>query len=405
LRETSKNTYVFEGFEYFWDEQKAIASQNPFGPPTADLIRSIRILPINSDPTMEDGDEDGILDIDEFEWNKIDERYKGVSPLKADTVESLYPELLAKGSSNSDSNPIYLEIKGNHIKINIRYSFSNNDSNITKEELLNGAKYVWSHSYDVPNNESDIKDQLSYFRGKLYDFYPGMKITVELNFIEIDNNSIEINYFNENTAGRSQIFDTYHKSWFNSNNSIIEVYKKQASNGFILEDNLIPYVFSHELGHAMGLADAYGELKMGDDLNDGFSICTEIEDPNSEFPKINGYAEFNAGEIMVTNGLPCSNDIEMILQAFCENRVQWFYANPTDIKNQEKFISKAIKNPIIIYQRKYRVITTDKETGERKDTEETLYRAYKQYEEISDTNPVTTTNKTEIEGYLNNTNN
>jgi hypothetical protein len=51
---------------------------------------------------------------------------------------------------------------------------------------------------------------------------------------------------------------------------------------------------------------------------------------------------------MSTNGLSSSNDIEMVLQAFIENRMQYFYAD--DQRNKEGvYLSKAIKNPIIVY--------------------------------------------------------
>jgi hypothetical protein len=53
---------------------------------------------------------------------------------------------------------------------------------------------------------------------------------------------------------------------------------------------------------------------------------------------------------MAPMGLPCSNDIEMILQAFIEQETQWFYHNPEDKNVNKWIISKAIKNPIIIYE-------------------------------------------------------
>jgi uncharacterized protein YecE (DUF72 family) len=48
----------------------------------------------------------------------------------------------------------------------------------------------------------------------------------------------------------------------------------------------------------------------------------------------------------------------MILQAFCENRMQYFYANEKDIYKKKKYISTVIKNPIVIYEK------TDDKTGE-----------------------------------------
>jgi hypothetical protein len=94
-----------------------------------------------------------------------------------------------------------------------------------------------------------------------------------------------------------------------------------------------------------------------------------------EFPYTDGkiYNRFDAGEIMLIDGLPCSNDIEMILQAFIEEKTQWFYVDSELIKKGEKHISKAIKNPIIIYE----VIEKKDENG---NPIETSYHEYRQYE-------------------------
>jgi hypothetical protein len=100
----------------------------------------------------------------------------------------------------------------------------------------------------------------------------------------------------------------------------------------------------------MGLADAYAKN------NNGFGVYTGYEDPNLEFSEINHdeNGTYKAGEIMASNGLPCTNDIEMILQAFIEGKNQYFYFyyDPTEQPTYELLISKAIKNPIIIYEAK-----------------------------------------------------
>jgi hypothetical protein len=301
-----------------------------------------RILPLNSDPTSEDGDEDGILDIDEFEWNGIDELYKDVSPLKADTVESLYPELSDPTGHNQEDNPVYLEIKGNNIKIYVRYNFLDNDPSIAKEHLIVGAKYNWSHSYD-----SNTKEILDHFNGKLYDFYPGMKITVELNFIDTKSHSIDIEV-HDNEKGKL----SYHNSiygWTISNDlKYVKLFRKQDAQVTHSNDTL-KYIFSHELGHVFGLGDAYPEP------NDGYEVYTKYTDPNLEFNNAHGYGTFDAGDIMSTNGLSSSNDIEMVLQAFVENKMQFFSPTPNkfDISTimyfGKTYLSIAIKNPLIIY--------------------------------------------------------
>jgi hypothetical protein len=234
---------------------------------------------------------------------------------------------------------------GINIKINIRYCFSSDDSELTKEELLDNAKYIWSHSYDTPDNGSNDKSQLPYFKGKLYDFYPGMKITVELNFIESSDNCITINYY-ENNTDRSYTYSVTSDNTPIDSKTIINVYKKPERKTNPYEKAF--HTFSHELGHAFGLADAYADEK----VNRGFQIYTDYNDPNLEIPSfsLNYIGSYDSGEIMGSNGLPCSNDIEMILQRFSENKKQ-FFVNSSNIYENELLLSKAIKNPILIYEK------------------------------------------------------
>jgi hypothetical protein len=395
-----KNTYVQNGLKRFI----ASADKNDS---ILETLNSVRILPLNSDPTMVDGDSDGILDIDEFEWNEIDERYRNISPLRADTVESLYPEFSGLYNFYKKRKPIYLDIEGNHITINIRYSFNNDDSEteienlydfnntelestekrkLTKQDLLDGVVEIWSHSYDTSDNVNNDITELGYFRGKLYDFYPGMKITVELNFIESSNDCIKINYYNENTAGNSHIAFDNSKRWFNYNSSIINVYQKWEDGEPKSVENIL-HSFSHEFGHAMGLADAYGSQ------NNGYEIYSSYKDPNLEFqyidPNFSKHGTFDAGEIMVNNGNPCSNDIEMILQAFIDKQIQWFCFEPTIYPGYKVSISKAIKNPVIIYKKSIEVKINNKGEIETEKKLVPTYHAYKQYE-----------NKNELEEFL-----
>ena len=72
------------------------------------------VLPIISDPTSEDGDGDGIFDVNE-KWNGIDERYKNILALKSDTIESLYPEL----RKNDENKPFYISVNKNDIYFNM----------------------------------------------------------------------------------------------------------------------------------------------------------------------------------------------------------------------------------------------------------------------------------------------
>jgi hypothetical protein len=380
----SNYTYVVDGLTRY---KKNKTGNDPVK--WESLINSVLVLPIFSDPTSVDGDEDGILDTDEFVWNGIDERYKNISPLKADTVESIYSDLLQPGSHNSNSNPIYLEIRRNHIKINIRYTFTSGDSALKKEVLLGSAAEIWSQSYDIPDDETNDKILLDYFKGKLYDFYPGMKITVELNFIETIENSIDIITFDKTVGERSNIDESTNIKWHNNPNSKIRLYRTQVVDTPNFTDEEQFYIFSHELGHAMGIEDAYAEA------NDGYQIYTDYTDPNLEFPFIDSskYGAFDAGEIMVLNGQPCSNDLEMILQAFVEGRKQSFYPSGRIsffLKGRSLSISKAIKNPVIVYEKIDRdddgkIIKTTYRIWERKsNTYKDIYNKTDMLEHVSE---------------------
>jgi hypothetical protein len=107
---------------------------------------------------------------------------------------------------------------------------------------------------------------------------------------------------------------------------------------------------------------------------------------------------------MAPMGLPCSNDIEMILQAFIEERTQWFYANPELIQNNERYISKAIKNPIIIYEKKEKIRIINVEKGKDEIETITTYHEYRQYEnefnEIRDENNNKITDEKYMEKYI-----
>jgi hypothetical protein len=72
LAKTGKYTYVEAGYDDFLKNQEEFERRKVNGPVPLDVIMSVRILPINSDPTMEDGDEDGYKDKSDPEpLNKI----------------------------------------------------------------------------------------------------------------------------------------------------------------------------------------------------------------------------------------------------------------------------------------------------------------------------------------------
>lgn len=82
---------------------------------------------------------------------------------------------------------------------------------------------------------------------------------------------------------------------------------------------------AHEFGHVFGLKDAYG-----DDNGDPF-VPETLEIPADDLMR----KEVDRWPYRLTN-----NDIEMVLQAFVENKMQHFYINSFDNYSS---ISKVIR--------------------------------------------------------------
>jgi hypothetical protein len=89
----------------------------------------------------------------------------------------------------------------------------------------------------------------------------------------------------------------------------------------------------------------------------------------------------------------------MVLQAFIERRTQWFYFEPSDYPDYVVSISKAIKNPIIIYEEVEIINDIQIVIG---------YHEYRQYEnkfnEIRDENNNKITDEKYMENYIVNNN-
>lgn len=297
--------YVKQGLERYCK----VTGENSNKPKYIDSLLECSILPIKSDPTSADGDGDGILDINE-KWNGIDERYKNISPLKADTIESLYPELrlnYPKGNNKSD-NAVYLDIKDNNIIIFCDMAeLENNQLEVVRQAL----------------NEYWAKD----FKGGLYDFYPGMEISTKIRFVH-NNGKIKVKFIqDDDITKRSSTFINDVKIFYV--NDISECMDTIA----------------HEFGHVFKLKDAYpyncdlliDSLEKYFSPNQGKTPLTIYNSNKDE--KRNEL--WMAGEIMSVNKSVNINDIEMVLQAFVEDKMQHF------VPTSNKKISKAIKTPYI----------------------------------------------------------
>ncbi len=273
------------------------------------------VLPIISDPTSEDGDGDGIFDVNE-KWNGIDERYKNILALKSDTIESLYPEL----RKNDENKPFYISVNKNDIYFNIKI---NNNDRI--EQIRDAISSYWDGKYF----------------GDIYDFYPGMKINVKTRITQTENsNSIEV------------VFEQSTKRSVTSMNKII-IYSSSLETN---EDTKA--TIAHEFGHIFGLADAY--------LESGVFNYSCIEFVNSITGSIKtaqrpyGLLPYNFSDesceidvfteimsICNTKSVVCSNDIEMILN----NNAGIHYAKFTPHFYVSK-ISNAIKTPYLLLYNK-----------------------------------------------------
>ncbi len=292
-----------------------------------------RFLPIISDPTMQDSDKDGILDPDEYTNLTTDSRYDNINPLKADNLETLYPELTQNSKTNVDTNPIYLDIRKNTIYIDVKYKL--NDKAYELSDIIKPG------STDCYTNEDIIIKSISdkwntEIQGNIFDFYPGMSIKIEVNLIEALPKEKYIEFIVGDNGGGFASFEE--QNWYTNNLKYINI--------FINNDHGEPYsevrrltTPAHEFGHTLGVTDLYGYTKL---KNYDWRLQPVIYDiskttENEIWYNLDGNNV--DGDLMYNFGMVRPNDIEMVLQAYCYNQEQYF--RPEFDKENE--VSKAIK--------------------------------------------------------------
>lgn len=313
------------------------------GKSLSDMLSEIYVLPVLSDPTKADGDNDGVLDKDETKWDGIDKRYEKVGPMHKDTVETLFP-VLKRHRQIMTSNP-YLEINDNDVILYLNVIIKGDKNNLASNSLdlgtddtlkdlaINGIVDRWSGSYD----------------GNQYDFYEGLKVNFRVEISETSSpsffrNIIEIT-IKDNVCGVSNMSNV---DWKAGCNRFVTVYSsycgdknhngKDASNCETYQKKLFtPEVYegtiAHEFGHVFGLMDMYSDSY----ANHGYEPISNEE--ILYYDIFYGYPQ--ARGIMKVCGEACANDIEMVLFAFEENTWQYFVPY-----GKEQKISKAIKSNV-----------------------------------------------------------
>ena len=293
-----------------------------------------RFLPIISDPTMKDSDNDGILDSDEYINLTTDSRYDNLNPLKEDTLETLYPELTHKSKYNRKDNPIYLDIRKNIVYIDVKYKLN--------DKAYESSNITIPDSTGYYTNEDIIMKSISdkwntEIQGNVFDFYPGMSIKVKINLIEALFNQKYIK-FKINDKDKNVTSTKFGIDWTTKNIKYIKLSTKNGEGKYLLEANRFSAP-AHELGHALGLGDLYGYTSKENSYRRLQPLIYDISKTTQNEIWYKDDGKNIDGDLMFSFGLVRPNDIEMILQAYCDNQKQYF--KPEINKNINS--SKAIK--------------------------------------------------------------
>lgn len=338
--------------------------RNKDGKTLKEMLSEVYVLPIISDPTKDDSDGDGIKDDEEVVWNGIDERYKDLSPLHKDTVETLFPEIVESGYNNR-ANATYISVDGNDVVLHVKAYFTG-EPNAKVSQYLKTTELSQKRQEEADNIKSRLGEDFTFkeliidgvqsrwngvYRGSSYDFCPGVKVNFAIDFIEDykpewGERSIEVNVKN-GVCGVSEYEDFL--GWNTNCKKIITIYTNDCYNPMHQDKNvsecdkneerqydIAQYsgATAHEFGHAFGLADMYDDAY----CNHGYE---PISNDELKYDKSSSFIPVGKG-IMMISGEAVTNDIEMILLAFCENKKQFYVPFSTSQK-----VSKAIKSEVL----------------------------------------------------------
>ena len=206
-------------------------------------------------------------------------------------------------------------------------------------------------STDCYTNEEIIMKSISdkwntEIQGSIFDFYPGMSIKVEINLIEALSEEKYIK-FEVGDDGDNSTSSEIDNIWNTNKIKYVKLSTKNKKGKFLDEANRFAAP-AHELGHTLGLSDLYGYSK-----NSNWRLQPVIYDISKTTQNEIWYKDDGKnpdGDLMCSFGLVRANDIEMILQAYCDNQEQYFRPE----FDKENKVSKAIKeNNDNVYLDKY----------------------------------------------------
>jgi len=247
------------------------------------------------------------------------------------TVEELFPEL----ADYDKTRDIYYVIEDNTITINARMRFVERAETNPNALACDTLSVVCNKENEYENrcSHKSLKElfiegvkehwetQEENYIGNVYDFYPGLDITVNVNVIEVtdDSPAITVNIHSDK-CGRA--------------NSGVNMYTKHTmvscgdNNCNKTPLTIMGYkgLSAHEFGHRLGLSDYYPEKP--------YRIYTPI--PKNEI--INWRGMMRGNEIVVTN------DIEMALHSVVNNS-----ASQDFIPSRIRQISNAIREKQIFW--------------------------------------------------------
>ncbi len=349
-------------------ENRFVNVRDANGKTIPNILSEIYVLPVLSDPSKADGDNDGILDTDETSWDGVDERYKKVGALHKDTVETLFPEI--KKQEISENSPSYITINDNDVVLHLDVVIKGDKDNLAIDSLKTKVITEEENEQQEENEEQQEIDNIlerlgedftlkdlaidgimkrwnGSYDGNKYEFYEGLKVNFKVDLRTISKpaffvNRIELDF----RDGECRVSNQTRRNEKINCNRYVTIYStycdadghegKSGKGCQEYKDNLYSVaiyegVVAHEFGHVFGLKDMYSEANNGYEPISNEEIV--YDETNFGLPKGKG--------IMKVDGSACANDIEMVLQAFSENTRQYYVPNGKIYK-----ISKAIKSSV-----------------------------------------------------------